>query len=293
MPVYDLAYRAYEGPRRGPLARWWAIPKFALLDFIARRAFIAIVTLAAFPFVVRAAYLYLLANLDLVRQLGFSPRDLIQVGPGFFKNAIDGQMIFGFAFAFLLGAGLISRDLEHRALVLYACKPMRRWEYLLGKIAIVFGVAWVLTWVPASLLLALQWGLSPPESPWRAQFMSSTLGLMRPISMYCLTLALLLSLLILAASSLSRNGRYAGIAFAGFILGETILVGVLSRRLDDPWVPALSVWRAAADLGHHLFEAPAVAPLSLRAAWISLLAHGAGALLLLHWSLSRWLRAGR
>ena len=256
MPVYDYTYRSWEGARRGPLFRWLAIVRFAYLDFFSKRLFIWMFTMAWAQFLLRLAYSYVLVNEHVRQFLGLQGQALgqaLQINAVFFKNMIDIQLFFAFAFAFQMGAGLISRDLRHNAIVLYMSKPISWWEYFLGKFVTLFGLFMLLTWVQTLLLFVLQVFMAPPDSPWRTHFWSDYAWIAGAITLYATVVSATIALLILAASSLTRNARYAGGLFAMYLIGSSMVAGMVAGILGRVSLLALSPFYSGVQLGAYLF----------------------------------------
>ncbi|MEN6624961.1 MAG: hypothetical protein ABFD69_01900 [Candidatus Sumerlaeia bacterium] len=285
MAVYELHYQTYEGPRRGAVSRWFAIARYAWMGLLGRRAMVQLFTLSWFQFVIRLTLLYLLVNKSMLALLesfglGGLPK-LITIDTFFFKTMIDWQLPFCFLFVFILGSGLISQDLSHNALVLFAAKPISRWEYILGKFATLFLLLMSLTWVQTALLFFIQWGISPAGSEWATNFWSNYAWLIIPITLYSVVISATLSLMILTFSSLTRNGRYAGVAFAATIIGLSIMAEVLHEEVGRMGVIQSSDWRAISpmaighEIGDWLFNMtpgahsirPGVAWMALAAIW--------------------------
>lgn len=294
MPVYDYTYKTWTGVRRGPLFRWLAIPKFTYMDYTKNRIFIGLIILASMQFVVRLFYMYIAVNLDLLQNFGIdvSGSRLPPIDAGFFKNYIDTQLPFCFVFAFMLGAGLISRDLKHNALVLYASKPISRWEYFFGKFSVLFVLVMAITWLQAILLFLIQIVISPPDGEWRTQFWSQYAWIAVPITTYSLLIAAGMSLLILAASSLTKNSHYAGATFAAFIVGSAIVGGFMREVLNDNSFSIVSPLRIGIEAGAYLFGMNQSRDLSVMETTLGIAALLGGASLILYWNLSRAARTG-
>jgi len=232
MPVYDYSYQTYDGQRQSALWRWLAIPKFTYLECFEKRAFLQFFMIAWLQLGLRLAYMYLLVNVDFLRAMGVPLNILVPVNAFFFKNMIDIQMTFCFIFAMLIGAGLIARDLQHSAFVLYASKPIGRWEYFAGKFSVLFFLFMALTWAQTALLLVVQPLISPAGSDWWLHFWSQYAWIFPATAAYAVVIAVTLSLMILAASSLTRNARYAGMIFASTLIGAHVTAQILGHSLN-------------------------------------------------------------
>ncbi len=304
MPVYEFHYQTWDGARRGGFFRWFAIARFAWRELFSRRLFIWLFSIAWFQFLLRLALIYVLVSEPIQRLVaGMTGGDrvfrLIQVDEKFFKQFIDWQLPFCFFITFIGGANLIARDLQHRAVVLYATKPIRRIDYLVGKFMTLFLPLMAITWLQAILLFIAQWAVSPPTSPWRQHLWPDYLWIAGSITLYSALICATPTLLILAFSSLTRNGRYASAAFAIYIIGANMAAMTLyemTRALNSGRNPAwlaLSPFKLGLDLGNRLFRFPE------NSMSLSITALAAGFLLIwgltsvtLLWRLSRSVRQG-
>lgn len=290
MPVYDYTYKTWEGVRRGPFFRWMAIPKFTYMEFFHGRVFIGLFILAWLQFGLRLTYLYILVNLDVLKTFGvsISAANLLEVDATFFKYMIDFQLPFCFLFAFMLGAGLISRDLKHSAMVLYAAKPISRWEYFFGKFSVLFVLVLSITWVQVVLLFFVQYLISADRSDWRVHFWTDYAWIPVASLIYSSIIGASLSLLILAASSMTKNGKYAGTAFAAYLMGTSIVAGFMKEIMGgDKRYFMISPLRCVSDIGFRLFGIEGGKDLSPAQAWIGLLAAWILAAFILYTNLNR------
>lgn len=280
MPVYELHYQTYDGPRRGALSRWFAIARFAWMGLLSRRAIVWLFTVSWLQFMMRAAMLYFLVNKNLQALLGAASfrnmAEIIPIDASFFKSTIDWQLPFCFMFVFILGSGLISQDLAHNALVLFAAKPISRLEYILGKFATLFLLLMSLTWLQTAALFVIQWAICPADSEWATHFWPKYAWLIIPITLYSVILSASLSLLILTFSSLTRNGRYAGVSFLATLIGLTFVAGLLQSEVGSIWFIRANDWHVlslvtlAHELGDYLFKMPGSAGIGATLTWTSM-----------------------
>lgn len=288
MPIYDYTYQSWKGVRRGPFFRWMAIPKFTVMEFFGNRTFIWLFSMAWFQFLlVRLVWVYLLINTEFLKAFNIPANILPQADAFFFKNMIDIQIFFCIVFAFQLGADLISRDLIHNALVLYVSKPISRWEYFLGKFSVVFGISMLLTWFQAALLYVMLLAASPENSDWRIYFWDRYAGIFTSITLYSLVIATSLSLLILAASSLTRNKGKAGLTFVMYVIGTGIVAAIIGKYTENDNLRAIWLLRSTYDLGYYLFHIPNQhAVVTLSSAWIGILGNWALCGFIIYWRMN-------
>lgn len=299
MPVYDYSYKTWEGERRGPLFRWLAIPKFTYMEMMKLRLFVSLLTVVAVMFVVRLVYIYLFINESLMDLI---PKEALAILPKidavWFKKSIDYQFPFCFAMAFILGAGLISRDLKNNAVVLYASKPISRWEYFLGKFSVLFFIFMALLGIVPLFLFAIQTLVAPVQSQWHLYFWLRYAKIGPALLVYGFVASTTLSLLMMACSSLTENGRYAGIAFAVFIIGTMIVGPILADYLRSGYPLAISPFYSGIALGDYLFGlTPDAIVRDLRvgpwSAWIGILSYWIICGWILNYRVSRRARYGR
>jgi ABC-type transport system involved in multi-copper enzyme maturation permease subunit len=301
MPVYDYSYKVWEGRRRGALLRWLAIPKFAYLELYKRWIVTAALTVIVVHLLVKLAHIYLFVNVQLLRLVPELGRLVPAIDAGYFKSAVNLQFFPCMLVAFFLGTGLISRDLRHNALVLYACKPISRWEYLAGKFSILFFVCFGIMGGITLLLFIVQSAVAPAHSDWSRSFWSKNARIGPTILLYAFVLSTTLSLLVLTASSLAKNALYAGITLFFFLFFTHFLAERLASFLNNDHYYAISPLINGAVLGDYLFRVenafPGVAassfPINMNLVWLSVVGYWTVCLLLLNWRIARSARYGR
>lgn len=130
----------------------------------------------------------------------------------------------------LIAPRLISYDLRSRAYLLYFSRPLAIWEYMLGKLSIVWFFLFLITTLPALLLYCLGVLLSPD---WTVIY--STWDL--PLRVLAASLVLLIptASLALAYSSMTTESRFATLAWiATWIMGVVAYL-VLRNSMADDW----------------------------------------------------------
>ncbi len=111
---------------------------------------------------------------------------------------------------------LISRDMKNRAFLLYYSRPIKPWQYLLGKCAIIWAFLVGLTTLPALMLYILGLSLSPDITVF---FVTWQLPL--KIMLASVILCVPTTLFALMLSSLTRESRIASFSwFSVWIMGS-------------------------------------------------------------------------
>ena len=243
MPIHDQSYRRYGGGRVPRGRAWTVVMGAGLRGCFRKRAFIALLLLSWLPFLVRAVQLYAAANFP---QMAF-----IAPTAETFRQFLDQQSTFVFFVTVFAGAGLVANDRRANALQIYLSKPMTRAEYVFGKFAVLAILLLMVTWLPAMMLLVVQMVFSGSTA-----FLGRNLYLVPAITLLSLIEAVMVSAAMLALSSLSRNGRFVGILYAGLIFFTDALSGVLRVVTRDTGLAWVSFSNDLAQLGDAIFRIP-------------------------------------
>lgn len=221
MPLYDLSYRRFQGPRTSRFHRSFALARSAASLLLRRRSFLLLVAACWIPAVVRAAQIY------VARQFPEAP-DFFTITPSTWRDFLGQQVRFlpVVLVSLATGASAIASDFASGAFTIHLSKPISRFDYLLGKAMPVLGAVSAVTLVPAFALLFLHLSLAPDfellaRAPW----------LPLAITAYSLVLALYFTLTVLAVSSLCRSGRVAGAGFAALVFGSEIVARTAMGRV--------------------------------------------------------------
>jgi len=156
-------------------------------------------------------------------------RELVE----YLRPTIWAQILFTFfivpqAFSVVIVIGmvapkLISRDMKNRAFLLYYSRPIKPWQYLLGKCAIVWVFLIGLTTLPALMLYCMGVALSPSMS-----VLLVTWDLPVRIILASVVLCVPTTLFALTLSSLTRESIFASFGwFAVWIMGS-IAYGIMT-----------------------------------------------------------------
>jgi ABC-2 type transport system permease protein len=154
------------------------------------------------------------------------------------------QGTFSFILTVLVAPPLISRDLANNALPLYLCRPLSRSEYVLGKMAVIFFLLSLVTWVPGLIIFLFQASLAG------FGWLLSNFWMIGSILSASLVWITLLSLLALAVSALVKwrviaSGALLGLFFISSAVGEIINNLFLTRsgHLISLWATVNNIWR--------------------------------------------------
>jgi ABC-2 type transport system permease protein len=250
MPLYDLSYRRFEGPRTSRFRRSFALARSAASLLLRRRSFLLLLAACWIPAVVRAAQIY------VARQFPQAP-EFFTITPETWREFLGQQVRFlpVVLVSLASGASAIASDFASGAFTIYLSKPISRFDYLLGKAVPVAGAVSAVTLAPALALLLLHLSLAPDF-----ELLSKAPWLPLAVTAYSLFLALYFTLSVLAVSSLCRSGRVAGAGFAALVFGSEIVARTATSRVFG--APRfLSLNGSAIDAGRWFFGDSAVTSL--------------------------------
>lgn len=226
MPIHDQGYRRYQGERTPHGYAWAVIAKTGVRTLLKKRAFIGLLAMAWLPFLVRAVQIYAAANLPQAAFLAPTPE--------MFRQFLEQQEIFLFFVTVYAGAGLIASDRRANALQIYLSKPLTRFEYIAGKLAVLAVFLLLVSWLPAVVLLVVQVMFSGSFD-----FFVANLHLFPAITVFSVIQVITVSSAMLALSSLSNSSRYVGVLYAGLVFFSQAMYGVLyavTRQSTFSWI---------------------------------------------------------
>jgi len=254
VPIHDQSYRRYTG-ERAPHGRAWAVIAAAgITQMLRNRKFLGLLLLAWLPFVIRAGQMYLAANFPQMNMLAPTSQT--------FREFLGQQDVFVFFITIFTGAGLIANDMRANALQIYLSKPLTRFEYIAGKFAVLACFLLLVTWLPATLLLAVQVVFAG-----NLMFLKANLFLVPAIVVYSAIEVVVLGLVMLALSSLSKSARFVGIMYAGVVFFMDALYGVVfvvTRDTSFAWMSPQACLRQMGDIVFRVpprYDTPAFATL--------------------------------
>jgi len=225
MPIHDQGYRHYGGSRARGRA-WVVMFTTGVRTILGNRRWIMLMVAAWVPFLVRAVLFYIGSN--------FSQAAIIAPSAAAFRDFLGWQNLFVFLVTITLGAGAIAQDRRANALQIYLSKPLTRLEYLVGKLSVLMAFLLFITWLPSILLLVLQVLFAGNFT-----FLKANAYLFPAITLFTFIEVLMVSMCILALSSLSTNSRFVGILYTALIFFSKALAGVLfavTRGTSFSWI---------------------------------------------------------
>jgi len=262
MPVYENEYKIWTGEKRSIFSRILAFPKFNFLRIKGKKFLYPPLIIGGFTFLAFLFIIYARVNVKILENMGINPKFLLSVDKKFFFLYIVLQYPFLLFLTIMVGPGLISRDIRHKALPMILSKPVCRWEYLFGKFLVLFLLLSVLTWIPGFLLFFIQTLAVPKASEWRMNFWNQNVWLLLRIFGFSFLAISTLNLMVMMFSSLTSNHRYAGAGVIISIIGSVIAGGVADIIFRSHLWKLLSITHCVTTFGSWLFglESTASAP---------------------------------
>jgi len=251
VPIYEQTYRHFEGRMQHRFR--WAIIVDQEVRLLAQAKI--------FKLLILAAYLHCILRLlqvvayDIIVQNPNNPLtpvlqniEAIVVNERMFFDFIRIQSPLVFIICLYAGAGMICNDLRNNLVEVYFSKPIRWYDYALGKLLTLVILGMAITAAPALLLVLLHNSFVPS---WELVFSSWWWPL--AIIAFSLLIILPTALGILACSSLFSSQNYAAIAIFMVLIANTTMGGVLAAVLRERNYLLLSFPMSLNRVGQALF----------------------------------------
>ncbi len=265
MPIYDQSYKRWDGQYYPLGTRWLIIAGESLRRVFKGKGIKICLFIGAIPFLIWMARIYIAVNFDTLTADGslfqdFGPirESLTNIDLDFYHHFYEIELSLVFFVVFIAGGSLIADDRRSNALPVYLSKSITRTDYVLGKaMAVAFPVS-LITLVPGILLYFFhavfrdKWSLLVTDA-----------RILFAIVLFSLLVIVSSTLLILAISSLTKQGRYAAFGFIAVVVGGTILSNMLRSALNhtplestlgSPKTRLLSLFDSWRRLGFALFD---------------------------------------
>jgi ABC-type transport system involved in multi-copper enzyme maturation permease subunit len=241
MPIYDQGYRRYEA--RGPLhqIRFWPITREALRLILAKRAFLGLLAVSFLPFIVRVIQIYIVTRFPEAGRV-------LPIDGRLFGDFLNQQIGFTLLLSIFGASGLVANDLRTGAILVYLSRPLTQRDYIAGKLLVPLALNLAVTLVPGLVLYFVGLALAPE------QYLKWDLWWIAPaVVAHAVAVSLVVSLVVLAISSLSRSARVAGLAFVGLVFGLEMVRLVLQNAFNRKEAVLLSLQADLQALGVALF----------------------------------------
>jgi ABC-type transport system involved in multi-copper enzyme maturation permease subunit len=267
--IREKGYSHWDGKLTERRFPWWPITRTGILLAFRKKRFKFVFAGSFVPAVVFLVGLYISERLEDFKAFLQGSDRLLNINPNYFKTYFTNDSLL-FLIVLVLGfaaAGLIADDLKHNSLQLYFSRPLRKKDYLLGKMSVIFFFVLILTAVPGLVLLIFKLIFAGSfkfflDYPWLPL---SILG-------YSALLTVFFAFYVLFLSSLSKNTRYVTILVFMIYIFSDILFGILSGIFHEPAMALFSIKANLQQAGAFLFGQKL--PFAVPAGWSFLILAG-------------------
>jgi ABC-2 type transport system permease protein len=251
MPIFDQGYQHWHGRLSGQAVRWLPIIRrgvavgfgnkwlrLAMLGALGPPVLLGIFLIFWGLFEQKSSFLtpFLMFLQNLPEELKEGPRGYrTTIWTLAFRQFFEVQLFFPMILVLLVGPDLISQDLRFNAIPLYLSRPVRRFEYFLGKLGVIAAFLSAVTIGPVLLAFAVGYAFSLDP-----RVVVDTVRVLAASLAYSAIVVVSAGLLMLAFSSLSRNSRYVGAMWLGFWFISSMASGVLQETVRAEWCPLVS-----------------------------------------------------
>jgi ABC-2 type transport system permease protein len=260
--VREKGYTHWDGRLQGRRFPWFPITRTGIQLAFRKKAFKFFFAGAFLPPFVALAGLYVSERLEDFKALVKSNRALLAIDPGYFKNFMTNPSAL-FALLVVLvfaGAGLIADDLKHSSLQLYFSRPLRKRDYIIGKMAVIAFFVLGLTALPYLVLVVFKI-IFAGNLKFLAEYPWLTLSILG----YAVLLTVFFAFYFLLLSASSRSTRYVTILIFTTYLFSDALAGILHQIFRTPFMWLFSVRANLQQAGAFLFGVKL--PFAFPAAW--------------------------
>ena len=236
MPIFDQGYQHWQGSLSGHRGRWLAVARHGVRTQLKNRFIRLLLLVAWLPALALVTALTVWGLLEQQAESVMTflknvlPPEVI-AQPREYRTAVwtiaysyffKAELFCSLFLVLIVGPNLVSRDLRFNSFPLYFSRPMRRFDYFLGKLGVIgfFLAATVVVPAIGAYLLGLAFSLD-------LGVIRDTHRLLWAGILYGLIITVSAGTLMLALSSLSRRSIYVGLAWAGFVFLTQMLAQAL------------------------------------------------------------------
>jgi ABC-type transport system involved in multi-copper enzyme maturation permease subunit len=253
MPISEQGYQHWPGTlveRRRP---WAPITRLGVKLAFKRKYFKFVLAVSLLPALIFSAGVYISEKIEDFKFMIRGRNQFLTVDPAYFKTYFGSDfLLFMMVMIMVLaGAGLIADDLKHNSLQLYFARPLRKRDYLLGKMGVVSFFLLLQTLVPGLLFFLLKLIFSGSF-----KFFTRYPGIPLAVVLDSLLLTAFFGLYTLFLSSFGRNRRFASILIFLVYLFSDIFSGVFFGIFRQPGFCLLSIKANLQQVGAALFGVP-------------------------------------
>lgn len=252
MPIYEQTYRHYEGRMRRHF-RWAIVAEQELLVLARARVFLLLLLVALLHCILR---LLQVVAYDVVIQDPNNPLTpllnqlkTLMVSEQMFFDFLRIQTPLVFLICLYAGSGMVCNDFTNNLMEVYFSKPIRWYDYVIGKVLSLTIVGLSITALPAIFLVILH-NLFMPSM----KVLTETWFWPVSILLFSLVIVMPMALSIPAASALLRSQNYAAIVIVMLPVAGSAMAGVLAAVLQERNYLIISFPMAVNRVGQQFFH---------------------------------------
>lgn len=254
MGIREQGYRHWGGTYTGHAFRWWTVAKAAVRATVYSKG--RLTTLLILIFVVWAPYLFyaLFWFFFAGNEFGEAAQRIlgrpdVRLRHDLYYLVNPWEAMVAPLFVAVVAAPLVSNDLRSNALYIYLAKPMRRIDYVLGKMAAI-GI-WT---VPVTLLPTLFVWLSAISSGDKNVKLTEPGKILAELLVVQVVILVVLALAALCLSSLTKRWQVAMMAFLGGYFSLWIVSSIIQEATGQARWLFLSLPTNLINFAKRLFE---------------------------------------
>jgi len=251
MIIKEKGYTHWEGELKDGIFSWWPITRWGIKLTFKKKFFKLLFFISLIPALVFLVGIYISERLEDFRFMIRESPDFIQINPAYFKNYFTNEFLLFMMVMILVfcGAGLIADDLKYNSLQLYFSRPLKKRDYLLGKVAVVAFFLFIITLIPGIVFFIMKLVFSGS-----LKFFASYPWLPFSIIGYSAFVTIFFAFYTLFLSSLSKNRSYVTIFIFGLYIFSDIIFGIFYSIFRSPYFALLSLKSNLQQVGSFLFK---------------------------------------
>ncbi|RLE05185.1 MAG: hypothetical protein DRI99_02630, partial [Candidatus Aminicenantes bacterium] len=233
MTVREKGYTHWEGELKESRWVWFPLTRLGIKMAFQKRFFKLFYFSTFLPALIFLAGIYISERLEDFRFMLRGSPAFLKITPNYFKIYLSNSL---FLFILVLvmifvGGGLIADDLRFNALQLYFARPLRKIDYVIGKMATLSFFILLLSLVPGVLFILFKLLFAG-----NLVFLRHYPWLPLAVVGYSLVLTLFFAAYALALSALSRNNRYASLMIFGVYFISDIIFNIFYQNFHHPYL---------------------------------------------------------
>lgn len=257
--VHDLGYTRYTGPRRPQSSRYRVIG--AKVVSIAWRGFWRMkmwIGLAVVSAAVMSVLMYFSESVSRFMRAG----QKLPLSEALLPMSFQFFEISAFALSMTVLASLVANDLRTGAFEFYFSRPLRTWDYVLGKVTGAVLIIGTVLFLGPVILAVVRVSLS--------EDVASALPNVPRAAMVGALATLTYAIVPVAFSAVSSSKLHTVPAWGAFYFLTTVLIPVISREAGVAHLEALDIPRSIHTLAYATFDVVPISGAERPSAWVSI-----------------------